>query len=244
MDITLTKIIVAILFFVVVSLLVLWVYRLLRLRKRIEEYRKYWDAERGNNSELIYVALGDSAAQGIGASSPATSYVSLIGDYISEVTGKSVKIVNISKTGAKLGDVIDTQLSQLSAYNPDFITVDIGGNDILGFSEERFHAEIKDICGRLPKRTLISDIPYFMHGKAEVNAGAASCFLSDQAKDNNHIFIELHQSLRDRGWKAMITDFAPDWFHPNDSGYRVWFESFKPGIDVRIKELGLEKDQF
>jgi len=24
----------------------------------------------------------------------------------------------------------------------------------------------------------------------------------------------------------MVTDFAPDWFHPNDRGHAVWAEAF------------------
>lgn len=208
-------------------------------------YREYWNdlnKEKAKPGGLLYVALGDSAAQGIGASSPAKSYVSLIADYLREQTDREVRVVNLSKSGAKLVDVLGSQLPELSKYQPDIVTIDIGGNDIKGFSEDLFRSEIDQVCRLLPSRSLISDIPYFMHGNAEVNSGRASCYLADQAKDNDLIMIELHQSLRDRGWKAMLTDFASDWFHPNDSGYQVWFESFKPGIDVRMEELGLNRD--
>lgn len=222
-----------------VFLIAWWVYRLLRLRQQIKTYNEYWKNEQTVSGELVYVALGDSAAQGIGASTPERSYVALLVEYIAAQTGMKVQVINLSKTGAKLADVLDTQLQQLSKLQPDFVTVDIGGNDIRGFSEERFSTEIEQICRLLPSGTLISDIPYFMHGNAEVNAGRASCFLSDQARQNDLILIELHQSLRDRGWKAMFTDFASDWFHPNDSGYMVWFESYKPGIDKKLIEMNL-----
>ena len=29
----------------------------------------------------------------------------------------------------------------------------------------------------------------------------------------------------------MITDFAADWFHPNDRGHRVWADAFWEAID-------------
>ncbi len=36
----------------------------------------------------------------------------------------------------------------------------------------------------------------------------------------------LHEALRREGWAAMASEFAADWFHPNDRGYRVWADAF------------------
>lgn len=30
----------------------------------------------------------------------------------------------------------------------------------------------------------------------------------------------------------MITDFAADWFHPNDRGHRLWADAFWEAIDI------------
>jgi len=35
----------------------------------------------------------------------------------------------------------------------------------------------------------------------------------------------------------MLTQFAADWFHPNDRGYRVWAETFWVEI-ARLWHLG------
>lgn len=46
------------------------------------------------------MALGDSAAQGVGVDDPADGYVSLVGRHLAEITGRNVRIVNLSVSGA------------------------------------------------------------------------------------------------------------------------------------------------
>lgn len=36
----------------------------------------------------------------------------------------------------------------------------------------------------------------------------------------------------------MVTDFAPDWFHPNDRGHRVWADAFWTAIGARPQPYG------
>ncbi len=40
----------------------------------------------------------------------------------------------------------------------------------------------------------------------------------------------LHRAMVARGWTSMRSDFAADWFHPRDRGYRVWAEAFWKAI--------------
>ena len=54
----------------------------------------------GTTGVLRYVAIGDSAAQGIGASRPDRSYVGVLADDIHAATGRSVRVINLSISGA------------------------------------------------------------------------------------------------------------------------------------------------
>ena len=54
----------------------------------------------GEPGDLVYVALGDSAAQGIGASTSDNGYVGLVADRLRERTGNPVLGVNLSRSGA------------------------------------------------------------------------------------------------------------------------------------------------
>ncbi len=115
---------------IAITILGFWVYKLARLKGEVMTYSKYWSIPRGQNGGLVYLALGDSAAQGIGASQPDRGYVGLIADQIRMQTSRPVQVINVSKSGAKLADVIRDQLPLIAKYKADIITVDIGGNDI------------------------------------------------------------------------------------------------------------------
>ena len=75
---------------VVLLLTAWWGLRLWHLRGEVAGYRSYWSQVTipiAPPGALRYVALGDSAAQGIGASDPQHGYVSLIADHLRALSG-------------------------------------------------------------------------------------------------------------------------------------------------------------
>ena len=220
-----------------VVLISIWISKLFKLRGQIPSYSDYWSVPRGETGGIIYLALGDSAAQGIGASRPDKGYVGIIADQIRKRTHQPVQVINISKSGAKIQDVIEHQISQIEKYNPDIITVDIGGNDISAYSKERLRTGITTLCDQLPIGTIIADVPYFMHGHWERNSLEASEFIADIAQKHNLSVAHVHSAMKARGFKSMLYDFAADWFHPNNKGHRVWSSAFEKPIDEQISVL-------
>lgn len=180
----------------------------------------------------MYETLGDSAAQGVGASRPELGYVGLIAAELSARTGMSVQIINLSRSGACIRDVVTVQLPVLGALDihPDLVTVDIGANDIPTYKADRFALDAKVLTKALPAGTFIADVPYFMHGHWERNAQQAADLLTTSARQHGMTIVPLHEALHAEGKRAMLTDFAPDWFHPNDRGHRVWARTFEATI--------------
>lgn len=203
-----------------------WGYKLFALSGSVESYAKYWDNRAQERGEILYVALGDSAAQGIGASQPGKGYVGLIASSLQDSTSKSVRVVNISQSGAKTGDVIDSQLSKLTSLKPDYVTLAIGGNDIKEFDETKFRKNVSTIMAGLPPGTYVADAPYFMHGVWEKNAAKAANIIEQAAQANGMVAVPLHHSGMKAGWQGMFLNFSADWFHPNDRGHRLWAETF------------------
>lgn len=115
-----------------------WTVKLFRLAQSVEVYRSYWADPRGERGGLVYVALGDSAAQSIGASRPERGYVGLLAKRMREETGSPVLVVNLSRSGATVRDVLDTQFPRLLQLQPDIVTVAVGGNDIRSYNSARF----------------------------------------------------------------------------------------------------------
>lgn len=202
-----------------------WSVKLARLAHSVKGFRAYWAEPRGRPGGLLYVALGDSAAQSIGATRPERGYVGLLAAQMREQTGLPVMVVNLSRSGATVRDVLDTQLPRLLQLHPDVVTVAVGGNNIHSYKQGRFAADVEELTAGLPTGTLVADVPYFMHGRWERDADEAAETVADKARAHQLRVAPLHRALRDRGTIAMFTDFAADWFHPNDRGHRVWADA-------------------
>ncbi len=203
---------------------------LLRLKYQINHYASYWQsraAQPATANSLVYVALGDSTAQGIGASQPQRGYVGLIAESLTQKTGKPVRVINISKSGAKLTDCIRDQLPQLQALEPDFLTIEIGANDMGSFEAQSFERDISALFAALPKQTVVSDMPYFGGGRRrnlEPNVIAANKIIDKVAAEHNLSVAPLHQVTKDRD--NLLTN-SIDLFHPSNRGYRNWAVAFE-----------------
>lgn len=207
-------------------LLVWWLVRLRRLSRSVRRYADHWRQPQGEEGGLLYVALGDSAAQGIGASRPERGYVGLLAERLGAATGRPVRVVNLSVSGARVSDVVRGQLPELAGLRPDVVTVGVGGNDVRRYDVDVYRRDLQRLVAGLPARTVVADVPYFMHGRFQRDAAAAAALLCEQASSAGLRVAPVHAAMRRRGRRAMLTDFAADVFHPNDRGHRVWAEAF------------------
>ena len=203
-----------------------WGARLWQLRRSVERYERYWSVPQGQAGGLRYVALGDSTAQGIGASRPERGYVALLAQRLAVATGRPVQVMNLSRSGALVHDVVTEQLPRLADLSPDVVTVAVGANDMVHYDPARFRSDVDSLIAGLPPGTLVGDVPWFMHGGTGRTSTEAAEYVEKRARARGLPVARLHDTMRDRGWASMITDFAPDWFHPNDRGHRLWADAF------------------
>lgn len=209
-----------------VGLGLLWRARIQRLHNTIPRLSRYWSTPHGQPGGLTYVALGDSAALGVGASSPDRGYVALLADRLREQTGQPVQVINLAASGATVHDVLDNQLPRLLTLAADVVTVAVGGNDMFHPDPKRFAVTAQALLSQLPTGAFIADVPYFMHGHWERDADRAARALTQQIRTAGLTPVALHAALQRLGWKAMATHFAADWFHPNDRGHQAWAGAF------------------
>lgn len=204
------------------------VVALLVMKSSVARYAEYWReraAEPSQPGEFVYVALGDSAAQGIGATSAEKGYVGLIAKQVGQATGRPVRVINLSATGAKLRDVLDQQLPQLTKHQPDLVTMEIGANDLLDYDAATFATDYGRILDRLPAgKTVVSDMPYF-GGRIDVrgNDATASQVIRRLAAERDIPVAQLYRSLHDR---HSLRIYAADYFHPSNYGYTIWYDAF------------------
>ncbi len=208
------------------SVLGVWGSKLWHLRQEVDRYARHWSAPQGEAGGILYVALGDSTAQGIGASGPEQGYVGLIAERLRMSTGRPVRIINLSRSGARVRDVVADQLPKLAGLTPDVVTVAVGANDIRRYEIGRFSADVDELVAGLPAMAVVGDVPWFMHGGTGRRSDEAADYVAGVAKARGLAVARLHDATQRRGWASMLTDFAADWFHPRDRGYRVWADAF------------------
>ena len=199
--------------------------------KHVDAYANHWaDRPDGGEGVLHYVALGDSAAQGVGASHVSQGYVPRLGRKLAEATGREVMITNLSVSGATTGDVARDQLPQLAElpFTPDLVTMDIGGNDVVfpGHTPSSFEGNLDLILDALPEGSFVGDVPWFalpgLSRQSRQMAGRASVLI----EQHGHHLVPLHAVSRAVGSWNYYRFTARDLFHPNDLGYEGWADTF------------------
>lgn len=215
---------------IVSVLIVLEIIALVWLASSVSRYRSFWESKANQSGEITYLALGDSAAQGIGASSPMRGYVGLIAKEIQDKTGKSVRIINISKTGAKMDDYLNDQAPRVKEVKADIVTIEIGANDVANFNPKEFQAKFKKVLKTLPDGTYVSDMPLFNSRPGSTqNAKDASKIIQEELKEYPKlVFINLQKETAEN---QSIFGFAPDLFHPNNLSYKNWARAFLSEIE-------------
>ncbi|MEM9200351.1 MAG: SGNH/GDSL hydrolase family protein [Actinomycetota bacterium] len=178
----------------------------------------------------LWAALGDSTAQGIGASTIDHSWIARI-DAALAADDRPHALVNLSRSGATSEHVIDEQLPLLDLLPaaPTIVTVCVGSNDLMRNPNPSALAErLNRLVAALPAGAIISALPApsFSPTGRYVNRA-----LRETAADHRVLVAELgpHMVAPHRGVSA-------DLFHPNDRGYDAWMRAF-------AEQLGLDPDR-
>ncbi len=132
-----------------------------RMRGDCVTFASHWQAHNHRiltETGPLWVVLGDSTGQGLGAPSPEGGYV---GQTLAELrlrTGLPWRVLNLSVSGALIRDVLNDQLPRLPAA-ADLLTCGIGVNDILYAPPAKLLRDLRALMGVIPDETVILDLP-------------------------------------------------------------------------------------
>ncbi len=199
---------------------------------------EYWQDRAEQPGDVVQVALGDSLTQGIGSSSPETSYVSVLAEDLAARTGGSVRVVNLSVTGAETAELVEDQLPQLEALLAELaeegtpvglVTLCIGANDVGGTTPEEFRADLVVALDALPPGSLVADLPDFGGGEERAQAAALGQVVREEvAARPDLVPVALEQATAGED----LGDYAGDFFHPSDDGYRRYVHAFREAVEA------------
>jgi len=196
---------------------------------QIRDYSQFWRDEAENALAAdapVLVGFGDSLTQGIGASAPEGAHVGAVRVELQRRFGKDVAVLNLSRSGGRIRDVIDEQLPALVASGvvPAVSVCTVGSNDLLRSTRPRHVIEeMEELIGVLPSPTLLATVP----GSSAGAAGALNRALRRRAAEAGVPVAEVAGALGSWAGKA-----AEDRFHPNDTGYATWNEQFTLALDL------------
>jgi lysophospholipase L1-like esterase len=199
------------------------------------------------NADVVYVALGDSTVEGIGASSRASNYVSRLHARLSERYPRA-RVVNLGVGGATSRDVVGRQLERAVTLKPQLLTVSVGPNDITSrVSVKTYGENMEAILGRLTRDTdavvvvnLLPDLavtPRFRGRDLAPIVGQLSRDFNDVlarvAKRHGVAMVDLYEASR-REVPRRPELLARDGYHPSDLGYARWAELMWEAVQTRI----------
>jgi lysophospholipase L1-like esterase len=158
----------------------------------------------------LWVALGDSLTQGVGAPSYDRGWVGQLRSRLADA-GRPHRVINLAVSGATTRDVQDRQLPELQTLQPDLVTLMIGSNDMMRPSTRREFADrFTAILHTLPPGSIVTTLP-----NPSRIAAAGNAALERIAADRGLVIAELRDP-RLRSWRGRL---AADHFHPNERGY-------------------------
>ncbi len=174
------------------------------------------------SADPLWVVLGDSLSQGVGASSIEHSWVLQTWRALAD-HGVRYRIVNLSFSGARVSDLLSRQLPALAglAGPPDLVTVLIGSNDIIRRDlRARLPENFRALLAALPPGALVATVPRTRGVQVQVNQ------LVHEAQDAGTVVaVPLHFTPGAR---------AQDHFHPDDTGYAAIAADFTTAILARV----------
>src|SRR5712692_3876777 len=196
---------------------------------------------------VLYVALGDSTVEGVGASAPPRHYVGRLHERLLAVYAQA-RLINLGAGGATAAGVLRRQLPRALELQPDLVTLSVGPNDITqGRDLESYARDVEAILRALTHRTaavvvvnLIPDLtvtPRFRGKEIEPRVRerviAFNEILIRQARAYGAEVVDLYAASQ-REVPGRPDFIGADRYHPSDEGYARWAELMWAGIEARI----------
>jgi lysophospholipase L1-like esterase len=179
------------------------------------------------SSGPLWVVLGDSLSQGLGASAYDRGWVGQLRDRLAR-DGHPFRIVNLSVSGARIHEVLRDQVPALEALTttPALVTLLVGSNDLFRGGDRTALAETyAALLRRLPARSVVATLP---------TPTRTARLLNDTTETvaRQHDFVVA--DTRDQRTTSWRDKLSADHFHPNERGYASIADVFEDAVRKRL----------
>lgn len=206
--------------------------RLLRvvppLRRSLDQvvaHAAAWDARNAallagpQDGDPLWVVLGDSTAQAVGLPDVDDGYVGRVRRLLEQREGRSWRVLNLSRSGARVVDLLQVQLPRLAqlreqGWRPDLVTAVVGGNDLRRTPLTALLGQLPELVGQVPDGTLLATLP---QGIKQPRAEAANALLRRLAAGRGLPLADVWTATGPP-WRGKYADGL----HPNAAGTSDW----------------------
>jgi lysophospholipase L1-like esterase len=207
-----------------------WTDGVSAMREDCATFAAYW---RSHNERVLreleaepgplWVALGDSTAQGLGAPGPHGGYIGQSLRQLRRSTGQRWRVLNLSVSGALIRDVLAEQLPQLPGA-PDLVTCGVGANDILYSAPAKLFGDMRTLLAEVPDGTVMLDLPlpagfWWIVGRMSVPYITRINRVIHEVARERMLPVAKISAHFTAPWAGK---FSRDSFHPSQDGYRDW----------------------
>jgi lysophospholipase L1-like esterase len=194
--------------------------------EQVDRYAADWESANAvarAGTGPLWVVLGDSAAQGVGAPAYDQGWVGIVHRRL----GPQWRVVNLSVSGARTRHVVDVQWPTAQELEADLLTAVVGGNDAMHTPLPRWLADVDELVAALPAGAVVSTAP---RGVFERKARRVNDHLRAVANERGLLVADIwaHTGPPHRGLYA-------DWIHPNEKGYLQWADAVWAALPASVR---------
>jgi lysophospholipase L1-like esterase len=200
-----------------------------------------------DHRDPLWIVLGDSTAQGLGAPDPRGGYVGQTLSQLRRTTGRHWQVINLAVSGSLIRDVLAEQIPQLASANeddrPDLVTCGTGVNDILFSAPAKLFADLRTLLNAVPDGTVLLDLPlptgfWWIVGRMSVPyISRINRVIREVAEERSLPVAEVSAQFI-APWAGK---FACDNFHPSQDGYRDWTRALLAAVPALTRRQGRKK---
>jgi lysophospholipase L1-like esterase len=225
-----------------------WTDGVAELRSARTEFAVYWGAHNeevlakrdramrdGDALDPLWVVLGDSTAQGLGAEGPRGGYVGQTLYQLRRTTGRHWQVLNLSVSGALMRDVLADQIPLLEGQRPDLVTCGAAANDILYSAPGKLFGDLRTLLAAVPQDTVMLDLP-LLNGFWGIVGHMSVPYITRINRVIREVASERKLRVAEVSRQFVppwVGKFSVDHFHPSQDGYRDWsralVEAVTPG---------------
>jgi lysophospholipase L1-like esterase len=189
----------------------------------------------GSSEALRLVWLGDSTGDGVGASSPSR----VLPRVVAEGLDRPVQLSVLAVSGARVSDVVSSQLPALTALQPEWVIVGVGSNDVSHVTNRRrFRASLDRLLAGIKaagaERIVLLGVGEFaatpllaqpLRAVAGLRADQLNGDIRLVAERHEALFVDIIARTGDRFVSDPKRYHASDRYHPSDEGYALWAQA-------------------